>query len=442
MKSFCQDISPPRFEGGDLQMLRHRTIAIMVILSGNLLAEEPAPVPVPTPAPAPATVPGPTGEVKPPADPKPPVETKPATDDDITSPSYLIDLAQVHLNHGSGKRAEALVRKALELNKDDRMKGRATQLLAQVLERNQDVKGAAEQYDILLKGTVAVPERIQYLLALSSLRERNKETDKAIELLNEAAAAAKNSTEKQNLQWVTREVNRRVVEIMRKDPERLNTMIADAEKKLTENPKDEQTIERLAEIYIIVKPDPAKALPLQEQLAALRPDALDVMHRLASLYQQNKQPEKALEIYKKLQAQAPKGQQMQYAFQGALQLNQMGKKEEAVKMMEEAVGPNPTRDQDASMLATVYDQAGQHENAEKMLKQAAELTKRPGEKGNLLVRAADSARRRKDYAAAETQLRAVMKEFKDQKNVVDYAKSMLTQLYREQGKEKELKFDE
>jgi tetratricopeptide (TPR) repeat protein len=373
---------------------------------------------------------------------KPAVEAKPATDAEITNPVYLLDLAQVHVNYGASDRADVLVRRVLELDTDERLKNRASQLLAQILERRNDLKGAAEQYELLLKAAATTQERVQFLLALSGVHERNKDTSKAIRFLNQASVAARNSPERQTLQWVQREVVRRTTQILRKDPERLSATIAEAEKALAEDPQDDAAIERLVEIYTQIKPDYAKALPLQETLATIRPQALDVQHSLATLYQQNKQPEKALEIYRKLQTSAPKQQQNDYAFRSAILLTQMGKKDEAVKLIEETYGTMPAKEADAANLATVYEQAGQYENAAKMFRHTAGLSMQPIAKGNLLIRAADSLRRMKDYAAAETQLREIIKSHKDHKVIVDLAKSTLLQAYRDQGKEKELKFDE
>ena len=156
---------------------------------------------------------------------------------------------------------------------------------------------------------------------------------------------------------------------------------------------------------------------------------------------QARRMDKAIEVSKKLASIAPKEQKPQYAFQAALLLVQGGKKDEAVKVMEDIVGNEPVTDRVATLLATIYEQAGKLELAGKSLRAAASISKRPEEKITLSLRAADIDRRRKDYKTAEETLRAVLKEFKDDKNAQDSARAALAQIYREQGKEKELKFD-
>jgi len=106
------------------------------------------------------------------------------------------------------------------------------------------------------------------------------------------------------------------------------------------------------------------------------------------------------------------------------------------------VGKEPANDRHAMLLSMLYEQNGQGEQAEKMLKAAAQKAKTPDEKANLLIRAAEGARRRKDYAGAEQQLRAIWKEFKDSKMARERARMSLTQIYREQGKKDELKLEE
>jgi tetratricopeptide (TPR) repeat protein len=378
------------------------------------------------------------------APPAPAVATPPVGDAEITNPAYLIDLAQVHLVHNALPRSENLARRAIELlkGKDERLRSRAIQLLANVYERKKDLSAAAAQYEEVVKAAQTSPERVNALMALSSLRERNKEIDQALRHLDEAATLAATAPDRQSLQWVQREVNRRCLDILRRDPERLDTAIVALEKARSTDPNDDTARDRLAEIYSsTTRQDPAKALPLLEEIAASRPDVVSVQQRLAALYSKTQQPEKALEIYRKLQASGPKDQQTNFAFQASQQLVQMGRKDDAIKLMSESIGATPVKDQDASMLATIYEQAGQQEQAEVMLKKAAELATRPAEKGNLLVRAAEFARRRKDYSGAETQLRAALADYKDHSGVVNYAKTILTQVYRDQGKEKELRFE-
>ncbi|HYG76940.1 MAG TPA: tetratricopeptide repeat protein [Planctomycetota bacterium] len=384
----------------------------------------------PAPAPAPAAAPG-SGTAA------------AAPSGEITDARYLLDLAQVHLNHNSGERAEPLVRAAIANLKetDAPLKTRSATLLARVLEKKNDLAGAAEQYEIVIKSSTEPLEKVNLLLALSKVREGLKQYDKALETLNQAGAVTRNAPANQSMTWMQREVNRRTLEILPKDPERLAAAIAEAEAALAKDPKDRAANERLADIHQTVKPDPLKAIPYVEKMLEANPESTDVLNRLSSLYMQSRQSDKAIEITRKLAKVAPKEHQAQYNFQTAILLIQRGNRDEAVKVMEEYVGDQPVTDRVAMLLGTVYEQCGRMDKAFKTLRTAATLSKHPQEKISLSLRAAEAARRVKDYAGAEETLRTMLKEFKDDKNAQESAKVALAQLYREQGKEKELKFE-
>jgi len=372
-----------------------------------------------------------------------PATTTPAPTAEITDPRYLLDLAQTHLNHNSIERAEPLIRQAITHlpAADAALKARSATLLARVLEKKNDAAGAAEQYEAVIKASTEPTEKVNLLLALARTRDSLKEFDKAAAALNEASAVVRGNPGNQSLIWMQREVSRRLVELLGKDPERLAAATGEAEAALAKDPKDLAALERLSDIHMTVKPDAVKAIAYQERIVEQQPESQEALSRLSTLYMQARRMDKAIEVSKKLASIAPKEQKPQYAFQAALLLVQGGKKDEAVKVMEDIVGNEPVTDRVATLLATIYEQAGKLELAGKSLRAAASISKRPEEKITLSLRAADIDRRRKDYKTAEETLRAVLKEFKDDKNAQDSARAALAQIYREQGKEKELKFD-
>jgi tetratricopeptide (TPR) repeat protein len=412
---------------------------------GTAAAGEPAPVPAQPPVAAPvpekAPIVQPAGQPQPQAQQKPPYEV-PADIREMTNPAYLTELAQTHLNFGDTDRAEPLLRKVIERPGTEaqapQLKSRAITLLAQLLERKNDYKGAAANYELAVNNATDPFEKARYTLNLATAYEQMNEFDKAAELIEQAAAIAKTS-DNPSATWLKRDANRRSVDMMRRVPARADAGIKSAEEALAKNPKDEAALERLAEIYTSVKTDNVKALQYYEQLATLRPNTPEVLLRLSSLYQQNKMPEKAIETSRKLMDSAPKEQQSNYAYQVAMQMSYAGKKDEAIKFYEGVVGKEPAVDRQAMMLAMLYEQNNQGEQAEKMLKAAAASAKTPEEKASLLTRAAECARRRKDYVGAEQQLRAIYSEFKDNKMARERARGMLMQLYREQGKKDEPK---
>jgi tetratricopeptide (TPR) repeat protein len=408
------------------------------------VAGEPAPPqPPPVAVQAPLKVP-PADTAGQPKPPQKPAHEVPADIREMTNPSYLTELAQTHLNFGDTDRAEPLLRKVIERPAADaqgqQLKNRAITLLAQLLERKNDFKGAAENYDLAAKSATDPIEKARYTLNLATAHEHMNDLDSAAAMIDQASAIVKTS-DNPSAAWIRRDINRRSVDIMRRVPARAEAGIKSAEEALAKNPKDENALERLADIYTSVKTDNTKALHYYEQLAAVRPNSPETLMRLSNLYQQTKQPEKAIETSRKLMESAPKEQQSNYAYQVAMQMSYAGKKDEAIKFYEEVVGKEPASDRHAMLLATLYEQNNQGEQAEKMLRAAAANAKTPEEKANLLSRAADSARRRKDYAGAEQQFRAIYAEFKDHKMVRERARAMLQQLHKEQGKTDELKLD-
>ena len=133
-------------------------------------------------------------------------------------------------------------------------------------------------------------------------------------------------------------------------------------------------------------------------------------------------------------ATSQKGEAGQYVFQlGQLRL-QTGKKDEAVALMKESFPSTGTSPRELSMLTMFYEQAGLFPEAEAAFNQAATVAKRPEDKAEYLIRAAELAGRRKDYAEAEAQIRAVLRDFSEVKEIRARANSSLLRLLEEQGK--------
>src|SRR5258708_40320516 len=78
---------------------------------------------------------------------------------DMTNPTYLMDLAMVHLRYGALERAEPLLRTALEQSQDPRQKQQIISSLGTLLQRKGDWKGMAEMSELALAGNTAPGER-------------------------------------------------------------------------------------------------------------------------------------------------------------------------------------------------------------------------------------------------------------------------------------------
>jgi tetratricopeptide (TPR) repeat protein len=384
-------------------------------------AEGPAPKPEgPAPAPAPVVADDKNGD--------PALQSK--------DPAYLIDIAQAHLNHGFPDRAEIYARKAVETVKDGadkQLKIRCYMLLGQVLDRKNDPQ-AGDQYAAAIEQAPDLFQRVQLMTSLSEVKKKSKDYAGAAKILADAKALLKNDTNP-NTEWLLRDLQRREIDLARQDPERKAAMIAEAEAAAEKEPENIATLQRLSEVYANLKPEPAKSLPIQEKLVQLQPKSIEALSRLSSLYQQLRQLDKALETTQKIIELAPKEQKNVYVFQATSLLIQMGKKDEGVKLFEDAIGPDPVG-HNVNLLAAVYEQSGNIEKAEGLLRKSAENPQIQAlEKSALLIRIADLARRRKNYDGAEAILRSVIKDYPGQKDMQNFAKRSLEQLYREQGKE-------
>jgi lipopolysaccharide biosynthesis regulator YciM len=332
----------------------------------------------------------------------------------MTNPGYLVDLAGVHMRYGALDRAEPLLRGALE-KATPQQKQQAYQTLAQLMQRKNDWKGAAECYDALVTGAATPLEKASMSLQLADAYIHNNEPEKAEKLLGEIPPTPKDHPEQQ---WIQQRAFQLLSQILQSKPGRLDQYIADAEAALAKNPDDAMMVDRLAEIYSNIKRDPAKALPYLEKLSALRPDDRFLQQRMIWNYQQGRQFDKAIEIYKKMMA-AP-GARKEDVHQNALQIGfllvQAGKKEDAVSWIKENYAKEMLSVQDNSMLAIFFDQAQMLDDAEACLNKLADGVKTPQEKADAKVRLAELQLRKRDFAKATELAQGVLNEFKDNVN--------------------------
>ena len=396
---------------------------------------QPAITPPPQPPPRP---PHPPAEL--PVAPKPPVQTAPPDVQDMSNAEYLMALAQVHLNFGALERAEPLLTKALENAKGNPQQLRVRSALASLCQRRNDWAGAAAHFQAALQTSTDERERAQLSFSLADACVQNKDLEQAERLLSELAKP--NPKAARSEAWIRQTASRRLLQIWQQIPGKLEQVIQSAEATLAKEPKDETALDQLVEIYSGIRPDPAKAAASLEILITLRPDDSDLTFRLATLYQQSKQYEKAITLYRQRMAGLPKEQTAHLAFQIAQLMIQSGKKDEALAWAKENLGGAGAAPQQLSMLATLCENAGMPEESEAALARAAEGARQPEEKAEYLFRISESANRRKDYAKSEAQLRRVLSDFKEQKQIRARAKSLLVRLYESQGKIGELKLED
>jgi tetratricopeptide (TPR) repeat protein len=218
----------------------------------------------------------------------------------------------------------------------------------------------------------------------------------------------------------------------------LNSFIADLEKRLEQNPADQPALESLAEIYNSVVRDPASALLAYERLARLNPKDTATLNRLVYLYQVNKEYEKAAEVYQKIIDASPPVNRNYYYQHVSRMYMLAGKKDEAVQWAEKSLSEGGTRPYNYLSVAQVYLQNNMVEEALQLYSKADEACQSPIEKHQLAVRFADLFARSGKEDKAEELYKLVLQEGTVE-SLKAQARSKLISLYRQQGKEDEIK---
>ena len=390
-----------------------------------------------TPAPkTPAAITTPTASVaNPKAETQPQPREVPADIRDMTNFNYVLDMAQVHLRYGALERAEELLRKAQTNAKNDEEKSRVNASLGSLLEQKQDLKGAASAYEAAIGATQNEALRAQFSIVLAGVYTQQGESEKAEKIYRETYKGALGSKSMPENAWAKNVAWQGLMGVWQKQPAKLEQAVAEAEDTVAKDPKDKAALEHLGELYVAMKSPPAKTATVYEKLLELNPADLNAQSRLSNLYRESKQYEKAIAVQKMLLATDPKGLGQSAVYQVAQLLLESSKKDDAVAWMKEHANDSPSG---TSSLEMFYEQAGMPAEAEDVLLTQAEQATGP-QKSELLLRAADLARQRKEYKKAEERIRAVLKDAKDDKPILTRANTMLIRLFEEQGRIGELK---
>jgi tetratricopeptide (TPR) repeat protein len=224
-------------------------------------------------------------------------------------------------------------------------------------------------------------------------------------------------------------------------PEQLHLTVKNSEAAADKDPKDAEALERLAQIYTDIKPDPKKADVYMTRLVDLGSKDVEGRLRLASLYERQKQYEKAIKLYDGLIPDTTKAGGWELQVRIAVLMVAAGKKDEAVAMVEKNLVPKAQTALETAGLAGFYANADLPQKAEDAFVKAASLSQSPEDVSTCMLSAAESCRKRKDYAKAEQYVRALLKQYKDNKQVRTQSNAALVKLYDEQGRLGDLNLD-
>jgi tetratricopeptide (TPR) repeat protein len=349
--------------------------------------------------------------------------------------NYRLELAEVNLKYGDLAAAQGVLEQAIKLAEESKAEGETATLLVQrarftlgtIYQKEEKWAEAEKQYETL-EGQLKLPsDQLNVAVLLSQTREKQKKDSEAekplLALTNDRMGLA-----------LRQEGWKYLADFWKRHPEQLASTIAVTEAITEKDPTNVEALERLAQIYTDIKPDAKKAAACMDKLLALTAKNLDARLRLAALYERQKEFDKALKLYQELQPEAPKALSWDISLRMAVIMLRAGRKDEAVAKVEKDLLPKAQTALETASLASFYASAELPQKAEDAFVKAASLSQSPDDVAACMLAAAESSRKRKDYAKAEQYVRALIKQYKDNKQVKTKANTELVKIYEEQGK--------
>ncbi|MCK6470794.1 MAG: tetratricopeptide repeat protein [Planctomycetes bacterium] len=354
----------------------------------------------------------------------------PASEDEITDPKYLLDLASVHQRYGGNKLAAKLLERAAVLAKDSKDPQDLIRIFtsqASQMQRDKNHKEAARLYEEVLKLVNEPGQRAGHMLALARCYEGMEDFDAAESTLKQLLKECETNTGKRELSWVPQTVNRQLASIWRAKPERAASAEAEAVGKLEKDPNDANALETLSQIYTQIKPDHAKAVAVLEKLWALKPEDTQVTGILASTLIQMQKYDKAVEVYKAMMEKVPASKKT-YAYQAASALIQAERQDDAIAFAKEHLLGEDSDESSLSLMASLLDRAGKAEEAEKIYADRIATETDDKKKSRYMLQAVQYAIRGKKFDRAETLLAEVTEKYGKDETVARQIKTKKTQL--------------
>jgi tetratricopeptide (TPR) repeat protein len=343
--------------------------------------------------------------------------------------SYYHELAEVHKRYGVYDKAIEALKTAIEKESEPANKARFYESLTEVYQMSGQPKEAAEQIKNALASAQTVEEKCRYNIILGQLSEQAGDIGDAKKSYEFVVANATRDADKRSAQLSLYRLQQKLGE--------LDKVIADLEKKIQDNPTDEQALDNLAQIFNWVAREPSRSLPVYERLAKLRPKDMTILNRLVYLYQSDKEYEKAAEVYQRIIDASP-SQNKSYYYQHISRMYMLaGNKDEAVKWAEKSLSEKGTGPYTYISVAQIYLQNGLPEKALELYDRGMAACPRPVEKHRSALRFADLLVRYNMEAKAEELYKFVLKEA-ESPPLKSEARSKLIELYRKQGKTSEV----
>jgi tetratricopeptide (TPR) repeat protein len=273
-------------------------------------------------------------------------------------------------------------------------------------------------------------ERLLLTQQLAALQHRMGKTEEAETLLAQTLANEQDATRRAKYEAQLRGV-------WRHTPGRTAEVVSNLIDRLSQNPRDEATLRQLGDIYLKSRRDFKAAQPIYEQLATLHPDDQQVQAALLGIYRENEDLAGLRRVYESKLSQAETDDPALH-FQIAQVDLQAGRGDEAVAYAEKHLsGANATPFQ-LQMLSSIYDKAGRKDVAVSALDTAINRETNAQQRISMQFQKADMLTRSKQYAEAETVLRAIIQTAAEDKQTISRAKSEIVKIYEMQGRVSDL----
>ncbi len=322
---------------------------------------------------------------------------------------YYAALAQVHATFKLWDQAEALLKKAIDIEPNNAQKERLSfELVDQVYVPSKQWDKAADELvrTIALVDEKNVARRRKYHLDRARMLSEAGPVRRE-EYVKELEAVAQTSQSEEERSRALAALHAALKRLQKLEPK-----IAEYEEAVSRNPNDEVTLRILAEIYsesgLLDTPLPGKAIEKYEQLHRLQPNDLNTCEQLAKLYRRTDQRAKAIAMYERLLSINP-GRFESYLVEATSLLLSKGEEDAAVAWCEKIEGLYPRRHEVPLRLGSIYVGWGKHAKAAECYARALALVRADHEKDPIYVRLIEAQIAAAEYAAAEKSCRDALK---------------------------------
>ena len=294
---------------------------------------------------------------------------------------YYVELAKIHQKHGFYNDAIECYKKAIVLESGEEERQKLGIGLGGLYLLSGDLE-KAESIVLKVIESEKNPEKCaEYYLLLATICEKTGKHDKAIGwyqfVLNYSNDYLFINTAKQKM------IN------LLKEAGKFEEYVASLEKKVAENPEDIRALECLAFAYSTDDIYSEKAQPVYEKLFSLKPDNRAIANRLIEMYKHSKEHEKAAAVYIKLMEASPKIMNRFYNERIAETYSESGNYKEALKWGKKALDEDKDNPYSYLKVAEACQALEEYNEAEKMYHVALKKLGREDDKESVSLKLID-----------------------------------------------------